>query len=80
MGKIRVLWQMDDFQGWSPEALLEDLKFDFKHNQDIERFAMVGQNWWEAWMTQITDSVFTHSDARYFEPSQFQEAWDWVQA
>lgn len=79
-GKIRMLWQMDDFKGWSPEALLEDLKFDFKHNQEVERLAIVGQNWWENWMTQVTDLVFTQSDARYFEPSQLPEAWDWVQA
>lgn len=77
-GKIRMLWLMDDFKGWSPEALLEDLKFDFKHNQEVERLAVVGQNWWEDWMTQVTDLVFTQSDARYFEPDKLQEAWDWV--
>lgn len=78
-GKIRMLWQMDDFKGWSPEALVEDLKFDFQHNQQVERLAIVGQSWWESWMTNVTDLIFPKTDARYFDASQLQEAWDWVQ-
>ena len=36
-GKIRLLFQMDDFHGWSATALWEDIKLDFKHFSDIER-------------------------------------------
>ena len=41
-GKIRVLFQMDDFHGWNATALWEDIKLDYKHFSDIERIAMVG--------------------------------------
>ena len=37
-GKIRILFEMHDFHGWTAGALWEDLKFDFKHWKDIERF------------------------------------------
>ncbi len=78
-GKIRMLWQMENFKGWNPQALLDDLKFDFKHNQDVERLAIVGQNWWKNGITKVTDLIFTSSETRYFEPSQLQQAWAWLQ-
>lgn len=79
-GTVRMLWQMDDFQGWSPEAAIADLKFDFQHHYQVERLAVVGQNWWDVWMTKVTDLVFPHSEARYFPPDQLQSAWEWVKA
>jgi len=78
-GKIRLLWQMDDFKGWSPAGLLADMKFASRHNREIERLAMVGQKRWQNWMTKSVDLGFSQTDVCYFEPSQLQEAWDWVQ-
>ena len=45
-GKIRLLWDMDDFEGWNLEALWQDLKFDTKHKDSIERLALVGDKQW----------------------------------
>lgn len=41
-GKIRMLVEMHDFHGWTAAALWEDIKFDAKHFNDIERLAIVG--------------------------------------
>ena len=41
-GKIRLLFEMQDFHGWEAGALWEDIKFDVKHFGDIERLALVG--------------------------------------
>ena len=38
-GKIRILFEMHDFHGWTAGALWEDMKFDFKHWKDIEKLA-----------------------------------------
>jgi hypothetical protein len=44
-GKVRILFEMHDFHGWTAGALREDLKFDFKHWKDIiERLATVGES------------------------------------
>ena len=42
-GKLRILFVMDDFHGWTAGAMWEDTKFDLKHWKDIERLAIVGE-------------------------------------
>lgn len=46
-GKIRVLFEMNDFHGWDAAALWDDIKFDVAHFSDIDRLAMVGEKRWE---------------------------------
>ena len=49
-GKIRILFVMHDFHGWSAGAIWEDIKFDLKHFAHIERLAIVGERKWNtAW-------------------------------
>lgn len=36
-------FEMQDFKGWEPKALWEDLKFDAKHANDFDKIAMVGE-------------------------------------
>ena len=50
-GKLRILFEMHDFHGWTAGALWEDMKFDFKHWKDIERLAIVGESKWEEGMS-----------------------------
>ena len=42
-GKLRVLFDMTDFHGWTAGALWEDTKFAMHHFSDIERLAFVGE-------------------------------------
>src|SRR5580704_16153587 len=49
-GKLRILFIMQDFHGWTAGAMWEDLKFDLKHWKDIERLAIVGDKKWEKGM------------------------------
>ena len=46
-GKIKVLFVMQDFHGWEPGAVWEDIKFATKHCRDIDKIAMVGEKDWE---------------------------------
>ena len=43
-GKLRILFIMEDFHGWTLGAMWEDTKFDLKHWKDIEKLAIVGEN------------------------------------
>ncbi len=76
-GKIRVLFDMHDFHGWSAGALWADIKFDLKHFKDIERLAMVGEKTWEKGMSTFC-KPFTTATIRYFERAQEGEARRWV--
>ena len=76
-GKIRVLMEMHDFHGWDLPALWQDIKFDRKHHQDIERIAMVGDKKWESGMAAFC-KPFTSAKIRYFDVSDFAAAREWI--
>ncbi|MBN2292852.1 MAG: STAS/SEC14 domain-containing protein [Pirellulales bacterium] len=76
-GKIRVLFEMEDFHGWQAGALWEDLKFDLKHFKDIERVAMVGDRAWEKGMS-IFCKPFTTAKVRYFDQRDSNQAQEWI--
>jgi len=76
-GRVRILVHMHDFHGWSMGALWEDIKFDWKHFNDIERLALVGDSKWEAGMAAFC-KPFTTAAVRYFEQAHFDEAVNWI--
>lgn len=76
-GKIRVLFEMDDFHGWNAAALWEDIKLDFKHFNDIERIAMVGDKAWQEGMSFFC-KPFTTAEIRYFGHHEIDRARHWI--
>lgn len=76
-GKIRVLFEMRDFHGWTAGALWEDMKFDLKHWRDIERLAIVGESKWEAGMAAFC-RPFTAAKLRYFDQTRLDDARAWI--
>jgi hypothetical protein len=76
-GKIRVLFNMEDFHGWTCGALWEDTDFDVKHFRDIEALAMVGYRRWEEWMVRFC-GPFTTAEVRYYDKGNADEARAWI--
>ena len=76
-GKIRVLFEMHDFHGWTAGAMWEDMEFDFKHWKDIERLAIVGESKWEKGMA-VFCKPFTSAKIQYFDHAKLSEAKAWV--
>ena len=72
-GKIRVLFEMADFHGWTAGAVWDDSKFDARHFSDIERLAMIGDKRWEKGMS-VFCKPFTTAKVRYFDQAQAAEA------
>ncbi len=77
-GKIRLLFEMEDFHGWEAGALWEDVKFGIQYFRDIERLAMVGDKRWERWMAGFC-RPFTSAEVAYFDREDIQKARDWVE-
>ena len=49
-GKLRILFVMQDFHGWTVGAMWEDLKFDLKHWKDIDAWPLSAtRNGKKAW-------------------------------
>lgn len=76
-GKIRILFEMHDFHGWSTGALWDDFKFDLKHFRDIERLAVIGEKKWQKGMATFC-RPFTTAEVRYFDHSQSAVADAWL--
>lgn len=77
-GKARLFVLFEDFHGWDLHAAWDDLKFGLKHYSDFDRIAMVGDRRWEKWMAQVC-KPFTKAKVRYFDHSQVDAAWQWLQ-
>ncbi|ADG69293.1 UspA domain protein [Planctopirus limnophila DSM 3776] len=78
-GKLRLLFEMHDFHGWTMGALWQDIKFDFKHGKDIEKLAIVGESKWEEGMAAFC-KPFTGASIKYFDISKLEEAKAWIVA
>lgn len=78
-GKLRILFEMHDFHGWTAGALWEDIKFDFKHWKDIERLAIVGESKWEKGMA-VFCKPFTAATIQYFDHDNLKDAKAWIES
>jgi len=76
-GKLRVLFDMTDFHGWTAGALWEDTKFAMHHFRDMERLAVVGERKWQAGMATFC-KPFTKATIQYYDHTQATEARQWV--
>ena len=76
-GKLRVVIRAEHLAGWTPGALLDELKFDLRHRKDLERVAVVGSGKMVEWGTKLSRPFFS-GEVKYFDTSQAQQAMDWV--
>jgi hypothetical protein len=78
-GKVRIIVVMQNFHGWDAGALWEDIKFDVKHFNHIEKLAVVGEKTWEKWMVAFC-KPFTTATIKYFSIERQADARAWVTA
>lgn len=76
-GKIRWYFEMQDFDGWSLSAMWRDAKFDFEHNENMDKIAMVGSDKWEKGLTQLM-KPFAKADIKFFELKEKETAKTWI--
>ena len=76
-GKLRVLFDMTGFHGWTLGALWADTKFAMHHFHDIDRLAVVGEKKWQEGMATFC-KPFTKATVRYFDHAAAAEAGNWI--
>ena len=76
-GKLRVLFDMTGFHGWTAGALWADTKFAVHHFSDIERLAVVGEKKWQEGMATFC-KPFTKATIRYFDHADAAHARKWL--
>ena len=74
---VCLLLDLQDFAGEEIKAWLPDLKFGHNFHDKINRMAIVGDNHWEKWMTDLAGPWYA-KEARFFHPEETDNAWDWL--
>lgn len=75
---LRMLVVLEEFEGWTAGGLWEDIKFDTKHYNDVERLAIVGDKKWHEMMSKVC-KPFTTAEVRYYPLCDLETARGWLQ-
>ncbi|MBC04025.1 MAG: STAS/SEC14 domain-containing protein [Phycisphaerae bacterium] len=78
-GSIRVLFEAEELDGWTPAAMWEDMKLGVHHARDMERIAFVVDRKWLEALAGLS-GVFTRAEIRTFHPDEIEEAKAWIDA
>lgn len=76
-GKLRLYWEMRDFEGWTLGGLWADGGFDRRHANDFTHIALVGEKRWQEWMTKLM-KPFTSAEVKYFDLGEREQALSWT--
>lgn len=76
-GEVNLLVRATNFNGWSPAALWQDLKFDIEHYNDVSRLALVAEDSSREWMATLS-KPFTGARVEFFPSSELDSARKWV--
>lgn len=77
-GRVRILFDTEDFCGAELKAMWLDTKLGIKHMSNFERVAWVGKQRWEEWLGAAFKSVMSEEHFRYFDETQVESAWEWI--
>ncbi|ADV46521.1 STAS/SEC14 domain-containing protein [Nitratifractor salsuginis] len=75
--ELDILVDMRQFEGWSFEAALDDMKFGLKLRNAFKKMAIVGDKKWE----ELSIELFKHfskGEIRFF--SDYNEALEWLRS
>lgn len=76
-GKIRLLVDMQDFDGWDLYAAWDDFTFGMTHWHHYEKMALVGDAAWEKLAAAVANLLMS-GEVRFFGLDQRDAAWRWI--
>jgi hypothetical protein len=77
--KLRILFQMENFDGWTAHGAWDDFTCCTKIGS-IERMSIVvGENWHDfaTWLF-TTSAKIAHIEIKFFPMKQLPDAWEWL--
>jgi len=77
-GQVRMLVELEDFQGWSKESGWEDSTFLEENEEGISKLAFVGDEKWKVEIFMFTGKPMRHTAIEYFPQDQFDQAQAWL--
>ncbi|MDL4843180.1 SpoIIAA family protein [Aquibacillus rhizosphaerae] len=76
-GKVNLLLMIKDLKGYSVQSLIEDLKFDAKHWNDVNKLAVISDKKWMELVTKVS-SFLPNMNAKHFNLTERDDAIDWL--
>jgi hypothetical protein len=73
----RALFEIEDVDGWEPEEKWEDLTFDIRHVQDLDKVAVIGDDPWEPIVDKV-ELLFPASLIQAYEDADREEGLSWL--
>lgn len=78
LGSIRLLFVLDGFAGWEPNAHWNDLSFFVRHGDAVERIAILGPENWRSQMLMFAGADLRRAPVEYFPVGTAAEARAWL--
>jgi SpoIIAA-like len=78
IGPVRLLFVLDGFEGWEPDARWNDLSFYVRHGDSIERIAIVGPERWRDMTMMFAAADLRKAPVEFFREGAAGEARAWL--
>ncbi len=76
-GAMGFLVRLEDFDGWTPGALVREAAFDLKNRSRIGPVAVVGEGRFTQWGTQLSNAFFP-AEVKFYLAHEITEARRWL--
>ncbi len=80
IGPVRLMFVLDEFEGWDPRDNWSDLSFYATHGQAIERIAIVGDERWRSEALMFAGADLRKAPVEFFPTQAATEARAWLTA
>ena len=80
IGSTRLLFILQEFEGWEANPNWRDLTFYVKHGDSIERIAIVGDERWRSEALMFASADLRRAPVEFFSESALAEARAWLSA
>lgn len=79
-GKVRILVDTGDFNGWAQGGSWDDFSFEEEFDPYIEKMAFVGDRRWEELVLVFSNEALRQFPIEYFASSDSEQARAWIES
>ena len=76
--KPRLLFILENFDGWERGADWNDLDFMISHGGEISKIAIVGEPRWETLALAFAGAGVRRAPVKFFPPNDLEQAKEWL--
>ena len=77
-GQVRILFELENFQGWTNETEWENTTFLEENGEGISKLAFVGDEKWKIEILMFTGGPMRQTAIEFFPQDQLDQARAWL--